>query len=120
MKNGLRWLNSSTQKRNQLHKVSGRRVGFLTDQISNEVDCKIHTSVAVLHYNYQYVCDFSQHQRERINIMKLYITVLLLLLGLGAQPAVAGVSFTSCENIVAADLAATPEPEEEEEEPDCE
>ena len=52
--------------------------------------------------------------------MKLYITVLLLLLGLGAQPAVAGVSFTSCENIVAADLAATPEPEEEEEEPDCE
>jgi len=67
----------------------------------------------------KYICIF--YRIERINVMKLYITVLLLLLGLGAQPAVAGVFFTSCENIVAADLAATPEPEEEEEEePDCE
>ena len=49
--------------------------------------------------------------------MKPYITVLLLLLGLGAQPAVADVSLTSCEDIVAADPPPAPEPEEE---PDCE
>jgi hypothetical protein len=55
--------------------------------------------------------------------MRLYITVLLLLLGLGAQPAVADLSLTSCEDIVAADSAAAPEPEPEpepDEEPDCE
>ena len=51
--------------------------------------------------------------------MKPYITVLLLLLGLSAQPAVADVSWTSCEDIVAADPPPAPEPEPEEE-PDCE
>ena len=55
--------------------------------------------------------------------MRPYITVLLLLLGLSAQPAVADMSLTSCEDSVAADPAAAPEPEPEpepEEEPDCE
>ena len=51
--------------------------------------------------------------------MKSYLTVLLLLLGLGAQPAVADVSLTACEDIVAADPPPPPEPEPEEE-PDCE
>ncbi len=51
--------------------------------------------------------------------MKPYLTVLLLLFGLGAQPAVAGVSLTSCEDIVAADPPPAPAPEPEEE-PDCE
>jgi len=51
--------------------------------------------------------------------MKAYLTVLLLLLGLGAQPAVAGVPLTSCEDIVAADPPPPPAPEPEEE-PDCE
>ena len=51
--------------------------------------------------------------------MKPYITVLLLLLGLSAQPAVADVSLTSCEDIVAADPPPPPAPEPEEE-PDCE
>jgi len=51
--------------------------------------------------------------------MKPYLTVLLLLLGLGAQPAVAGVSLTFCQDTVAADPAPAPAPEPEEE-PDCE
>ena len=57
--------------------------------------------------------------------MKPYIVVLLLLLGLGAQPSVAGVPSAFCGDIVAADPAPAPEPEpepepDEEEEPDCE
>ena len=51
--------------------------------------------------------------------MKAYLTVLLLLLGLGAQSAVADVYLASCEDSVAADPAPAPAPEPEEE-PDCE
>lgn len=49
--------------------------------------------------------------------MKSYIVILPFLLGLGVQPAVAEISSGFCGDIVAADPAPAPEPEEE---PDCE
>ena len=51
--------------------------------------------------------------------MKPYITVLLIFLGLGAQPAMANVYLTFCEDTAAADPAPAPAPKPEEE-PDCE